>query len=208
MDVYVLWYARPLPNGFWTGMNIGYYSSLKRLEEARERLRQRPGFRDFPNGFSLNCYRLDEEYDNPMFFTAWERRRQAECTLEEAIGLQAMESPFTVLLPRHSHLPASFSKLLPTHVDDQPVARVQLVAGDPSRAGEARQLSELVIPNLPPGPRQAVRVPIWVAVDERGSVLIAARHPQTGEVLSVLAGTVAVKSGGAEPDTPVNWSRD
>jgi len=72
MDVYVLWYGRQLPDGRWTGMNIGYYSSMQKLEEARDRMRQRPGFRDYPEGFSVNSYRMDEEYDDPMFFTNWD----------------------------------------------------------------------------------------------------------------------------------------
>jgi Hsp70 protein len=199
MDVYVLWYARQMTTGLWKGTNIGYYSSLAKLEEARERLRQRPGFRDYPQGLVINCYRMDEEYDDPMFFTCWGPGRRPAPVLGETIGVDTPERPFEVLLWRNTQLPASYACLLPTGADNQPVAQVKLVAGDPASEGKARRLGELVVPDLPPRPRSSVRVPIWVAVDERGAVSIAARHPQSGEVLSVAAGMVAVDAGGADP---------
>ena len=71
MDVYVLSYARAMSDKRWTGMTVGYYSSLEALEQAKERLRTRPGFRDYPQGFYVNIHKMDEEYDDPMFFTNW-----------------------------------------------------------------------------------------------------------------------------------------
>jgi hypothetical protein len=71
MEVYVLSYLRPMPDGRWTGMFVGAYTSARKVEEAQERLRGRPGFRDFPEGFRVHCYRADQDYDDPMFFTAW-----------------------------------------------------------------------------------------------------------------------------------------
>jgi hypothetical protein len=50
------------------------YSTLKKAEAARERLVDTDEFRDFPRGFRIDCHRLDEEYDDPMFFTAWHAR--------------------------------------------------------------------------------------------------------------------------------------
>ncbi len=71
MEIHALSYARKLPDGRWTGMTIGYYSSLEKLEKAKTRLLQCPGFLDFPQGFYINSYRLDHEYDDPLFFTKW-----------------------------------------------------------------------------------------------------------------------------------------
>jgi hypothetical protein len=62
--VFVLSYLRPLPDG----TSIGVYSSLERAEQAIARLRQRPGFRDYPDGFQVDGRILDVDYDDPMFF--------------------------------------------------------------------------------------------------------------------------------------------
>jgi hypothetical protein len=73
MHVFVLSYARPLPDsGPWAGMFIGVYSTLQTAESARQRMRERPGFRDFPEGFRIDGYRIDADYDDPMFFTPWD----------------------------------------------------------------------------------------------------------------------------------------
>jgi hypothetical protein len=74
MIVYSLSYMRPLPDsGHWAGMFVGVYSSIRQVEAAKERLRRRPGFCDYPEGFRVECSRVDEDYDDPMFFTAWPR---------------------------------------------------------------------------------------------------------------------------------------
>ncbi len=199
MDIHILSYARPLVTGHWTGTTIGYYTSLERLEEARERLRSRPGFRDYSEGFYVNSYRTDEDYDDPTFFRFWDPGRRPEFLLGEAVGVEGIKGPFADYLPHRTPLPASYGSLFPTGADGQTTARVVLVAGDPGPEGAARRLGELLVPDLPPAPRANVRIPIWVAVDQRGGVTLAARHPRTGEILSTSAGPVAVEPGGANP---------
>jgi hypothetical protein len=71
-NVFVLSYARPTSGNRWAGMFIGVYSSLEKAEAAKEGMRLRPGYRDFPDGFRVDCYRIDEDYDDPMFFTLWD----------------------------------------------------------------------------------------------------------------------------------------
>jgi hypothetical protein len=41
---------------------IGIYSSKKSAVEAISRLEQKPGFRKYPNGFSIDEYHLDKDY--------------------------------------------------------------------------------------------------------------------------------------------------
>ena len=81
MHVYTLSYMRPLPEGHglagtWVGMFVGVYSSIRQVEASQERLRRRPGFCDYPDGFRVECRRVDEDYDDPMFFTSWEPKQQ------------------------------------------------------------------------------------------------------------------------------------
>jgi hypothetical protein len=67
--VFLLSYLYRWPDGTWPGQLVGVYSSLEQVEHAVARLRQRPGFRDQPNGFRIDGRILDEDYDAPMFFT-------------------------------------------------------------------------------------------------------------------------------------------
>lgn len=39
---------------------VGVYSTREKANEAIERLRQQPGFRDAPEGFIVDVYRLDQ----------------------------------------------------------------------------------------------------------------------------------------------------
>jgi hypothetical protein len=71
-DIFTLSYVRPRPDGVWTGIFIGVYSSLKQVELAKSRLSARPGFRDYPEGLHVSCYRMNEDYDDPTFFTQWD----------------------------------------------------------------------------------------------------------------------------------------
>jgi hypothetical protein len=73
--IYVLTYLRPLPHGPLAGFPIGYYTSVAKAEAAQARLRKQPGFRDHEGGFEVRCYRTDEEYDDPSFFSLWDQPR-------------------------------------------------------------------------------------------------------------------------------------
>src|SRR5947209_2890723 len=66
--VYLLTYVCPKRDGRWTGLLVGVYSSLEEVERAITRLRRRPGFQDYPNGFRIDGRILDEDYDDPLFF--------------------------------------------------------------------------------------------------------------------------------------------
>lgn len=56
-------YKRQRSDGKWEGQFIGVYSSLEEAEKAQARLRSRLAFRDFPQGFYVDCWRLNEDYD-------------------------------------------------------------------------------------------------------------------------------------------------
>jgi len=67
--VFTLSYMRPTPDGNWEGQFIGVYSSMEQVERAQQRLRARPDYRDYPQGFQVDCLRLDEDYDDHDFRT-------------------------------------------------------------------------------------------------------------------------------------------
>jgi hypothetical protein len=41
---------------------VGIYSSPSKADAAIQRLRDQPGFRDFPDGFTVDAYELDEDH--------------------------------------------------------------------------------------------------------------------------------------------------
>lgn len=41
---------------------IGIYSTEERASEAIERLKTKPGFRDYPDGFCIDAYTIDEDH--------------------------------------------------------------------------------------------------------------------------------------------------
>jgi hypothetical protein len=68
MDVFILSYLRQLPNGTWTGMQVGIYSTEWNAKRAIERLKHQPGFRDYPQGFRIDRAVLDEDNPQEGFF--------------------------------------------------------------------------------------------------------------------------------------------
>ena len=65
-EVYVLKHRNESPDGFPDDKFIGTYTSEALAQEAIERARQRPGFRDAPDGFSVRMMRMDEDaFSNP-----------------------------------------------------------------------------------------------------------------------------------------------
>jgi hypothetical protein len=44
------------------------YSSLAEVENAQARLRTKPGYREFPDGFRVDGMMLNVEYDSPEVF--------------------------------------------------------------------------------------------------------------------------------------------
>jgi hypothetical protein len=62
MDVYLLWHVSKMPGGAEDAKLIGVYASAKDAERATIRLLPQPGFRDAPNGFSVERFRVGEDH--------------------------------------------------------------------------------------------------------------------------------------------------
>ena len=61
-SVYVLHHVRADDEHGNDAKLIGVYRSNASAEVAVKRLRTLPGFRDYPNGFSIDLYLLDKDY--------------------------------------------------------------------------------------------------------------------------------------------------
>lgn len=68
MKVYVLSYVRPAADAQLVGHFLGVYSSQPEAARAVERLGRRPGFKEYPRGFQIDCTELDEDFEKSIFF--------------------------------------------------------------------------------------------------------------------------------------------
>ncbi len=62
MEVFVLQHVHVLEEDQEDVKMIGVYSTPERAKAAIKRMRTLPGFRDAPDGFSIDRYRVDEDH--------------------------------------------------------------------------------------------------------------------------------------------------
>ena len=68
-SVFLVMHARKLLDGHEDLKLIGVYGSQGRAQEAVERSRQLEGFRDHPDGFSIDGYLIDQDHWTEGFVT-------------------------------------------------------------------------------------------------------------------------------------------
>ncbi len=61
-SVFIVFHARETSNGVDSVKMIGAYSSKQAGESAILRLIKQPGFRDLPDGFSVDEYEIDKDH--------------------------------------------------------------------------------------------------------------------------------------------------
>jgi len=61
MEVYIVQHVHQAPNGEEDIKLIGVYSAEASAQRAIARLRLKPGFRDYPDGFHVGCHELDRD---------------------------------------------------------------------------------------------------------------------------------------------------
>jgi hypothetical protein len=68
-EVFLVEHMHTLEGGEEDVKIIGIYSSKEHAERAVERLRKQAGFRDTPDGFTIDLYRLDQDHWADGFVT-------------------------------------------------------------------------------------------------------------------------------------------
>jgi hypothetical protein len=71
MDIYVLWHSYNDEDGREHEMMLGVYSTREKAEAGLSQLRDKPGFRDYPNGFEIARGTLDRTSMTEGFVRAW-----------------------------------------------------------------------------------------------------------------------------------------
>ncbi len=70
MEVFLLHHVHEFSDGEEDMKLIGVYSSEERAEEAKQRALTLLGFRDLPDGFSIDHYTVDADHWSEVF-TSW-----------------------------------------------------------------------------------------------------------------------------------------
>ena len=68
MEVYLLWHAHDLEEEVDVKL-LGVYSSQQNAEEAKLRVSDKPGFRERPEGFHIDRYKIDQDCWTEGFVT-------------------------------------------------------------------------------------------------------------------------------------------
>lgn len=71
MEVFLLQHAHEKDDGEEDVKTVGIYSTRQLAEEAIERMRVQPGFKDAPDGFHINRYRVNEDHWVEGYVTVW-----------------------------------------------------------------------------------------------------------------------------------------
>lgn len=71
MQLWVLWHNRTDERGCDHDKMLGIYSTREKAEQGLAMLRDKPGFRDHPDGFEILEGRLDKTSMLEGFVTAW-----------------------------------------------------------------------------------------------------------------------------------------
>jgi hypothetical protein len=61
MNVFLLWHVNALPGGEEDSKVLGVYSTRVLAEPVQKRAVQLPGFRELPNGFTIDSYDVDRD---------------------------------------------------------------------------------------------------------------------------------------------------
>jgi hypothetical protein len=81
-EVHLLWFVREMPEGIEDiELLIGVYSSNREAKAAVERLKDRPGFVEFQEGFQIHPSQLDDDHWTEGF------------TLDETMNLNPSSDP-------------------------------------------------------------------------------------------------------------------
>ena len=77
-EVYLLWHIRDTGHGDEETKLIGVYSSEEKAQQAIERLKVQPGFRDYPDDFQIGPCTVDDTWWEEGFITVAESLRAIE----------------------------------------------------------------------------------------------------------------------------------
>jgi molecular chaperone DnaK len=87
-----------------------------------------------------------------------------------------------MVIPRNAQIPVEQARQFVTSSDDQAQVRIQVLQGESNRVEDCQKLGELLLSEIPPQARGAVRITVTFEVDTDGMLRVRAHDQSTGRV--------------------------
>jgi molecular chaperone DnaK len=98
-----------------------------------------------------------------------------------ALGVATVGGVVDIVIEQNASLPLERSRSFSTSRDDQTRVRLPVYAGNSRRVEDNRQLGELVLADIEPGPREDVQIDVTFRVDTDGMLDVEAVDRRTGQ---------------------------
>lgn len=96
------------------------------------------------------------------------------------LGVRTIGGLVDYIIPPLATLPAERTRIFSTGADDQTRIRLRIVQGTGRRAEGCQSIGELIIDELPPGPRGHTNVAVTFQIDHNGVLAVSAIDSSTG----------------------------
>lgn len=91
------------------------------------------------------------------------------------LGIETMGGMFTPLIPANTTIPASYTEIFSTTLDNQEMVRVHVLQGERKMAEDNKSLATFELHGIPPAPRGVPKIEVTFNIDENGMVKVSAK---------------------------------
>lgn len=105
----------------------------------------------------------------------------AAVVLAQSLRIETVNDLASVLIPRWTAIPASFSETFSTGTDNQSAVSVHILQGDDDRVGHNRSVGRFTFDGIPPAPRAGPRIQFTFEIALDGRLTVHARNLDTGK---------------------------
>ncbi len=165
-------------------------SSLVEQHQAPQEYLPLPEYDELDQGDESWLQDLDEEQEDAPAPNAKRSGRrpppmyvQAPLLIDvtpHALGVATVGGVMDIIIERNGQLPLERSRYFSTSRDDQTSVVLPIYSGNSRRIEDNQQLGLLELHDIPPGPREDVRIEVTFEVDTNGMLSIRATDMRTG----------------------------
>jgi molecular chaperone DnaK len=98
-----------------------------------------------------------------------------------SLGVETMGGVFTTLIEKNTPIPATFSEIFSTAVDNQPLVSIHILQGERQMAADNHSLARFDLLGIPPAPRGVPQVEVSLHVDANGILSVTAKDLGSGK---------------------------
>lgn len=100
--------------------------------------------------------------------------------IPHALGVETVGGVMDIIVERNASLPLERSRYFSTSRDDQTRVVLPIYSGNSRRIEDNRQLGQLELTDIPPGPREEVSIQVGFEIDTDGMLNVRATDMRTG----------------------------